>query len=111
MQPPVCQQGDSTRDETWRRALDGRKADALISDPPYCLLTRRRKDGELRDAKHKKIDRGPVRRFENVREFRDFSGMTPGQYIACRGEWPSHVPLPAQGMDVRNLQDGVAAPA
>lgn len=73
MQPPVCQQGDSTRDETWRRALDGRKADALISDPPYCLLTRRRKDGDLRDAKHKKIDRGPVRRFENVREFRDFT--------------------------------------
>ncbi len=73
MQPPACINGDSTRDETWKRALDGRRADALISDPPYCLLTRRRKDGELRDPKHKKIDRGPVRRFENVREFRDFT--------------------------------------
>ena len=48
-------------------------ADVLLSDPPYCLLTRRRKDGDLRDPKHKKIDRGPVRRFETVREFRDFT--------------------------------------
>lgn len=68
-----CVNGDSTRNETWVKALDGRRADALISDPPYCLLTRRRKDGDLRDPKNKKIDRGPVRRFENVREFREFT--------------------------------------
>ncbi|MGV3624228.1 MAG: DNA-methyltransferase [Archangium sp.] len=68
-----CINGDSTKNETWVKALDGRKADALISDPPYCLLTRRRKDGDLREPKNKKIDRGPVRRFENVREFRDFT--------------------------------------
>jgi|APLak6261678615_1056124.scaffolds.fasta_scaffold06983_2 site-specific DNA-methyltransferase (adenine-specific) len=70
---PRCTQGDSTSSQTWARALGDRRADALISDPPYCLLTRRRKDGELRDPKNKKIDRGPVRRFENVREFRDFT--------------------------------------
>ncbi len=70
---PRCTQGDATRPQSWEQALGARRADVLLSDPPYCLLTRRRKDGELRDPKHKKIDRGPVRRFENVREFRDFT--------------------------------------
>jgi len=70
---PRCTQGDATNPQTWAQALGGRKADVLLSDPPYCLLTRRRKDGDLRDPKNKKIDRGPVRRFENVREFRDFT--------------------------------------
>lgn len=70
---PRCTQGDATRPEVWARALEGRRADVLLSDPPYCLLTRRRKDGDLRDPKHKKIDRGPVRRFESVREFREFT--------------------------------------
>jgi site-specific DNA-methyltransferase (adenine-specific) len=69
---PVCVPGDSTDPRTWERALAGRKADALISDPPYCLLTRRRKGGDLRDKKDRKIERGPVRRFEDVREFRTF---------------------------------------
>ena len=75
MQPlqPRCIQADATTAQAWARALDGRRIDALISDPPYCLLTRRRKDGELRDPKARKIDRGPVRRFEHVREFRDFT--------------------------------------
>jgi site-specific DNA-methyltransferase (adenine-specific) len=68
-----CVQGDSTRPETWAAALAGRRAHALISDPPYCLLTRRRREGDLRDPKHKKNDQGPVRRFETVREFRDFT--------------------------------------
>ncbi len=69
----TCVQGDATDDATWRRALDGRRAEALITDPPYCLLTRRRKGGDLREAKGVKLDRGPVRRFETVREFRDFT--------------------------------------
>ena len=68
-----CTQGDATSPEAWKHALGGRRADVLLSDPPYCLLTRRRQDGDLRDPKHKKIDRGPVRRFETVREFRDFT--------------------------------------
>lgn len=70
---PRCLAADATTADAWARALDGRRADALISDPPYCLLTRRRKDGAERDPKQRKIDRGPVRRFETVREFRDFS--------------------------------------
>ena len=63
------------RDETgYAQALGGRRADLLLTDPPYCLLTRRRKGGDLRDARaHKKIDRDPVVRFENVREYRAFT--------------------------------------
>jgi site-specific DNA-methyltransferase (adenine-specific) len=70
---PRCTHGDATKPEAWSRALEGRKADALVTDPPYCLLTRRRKGGDLRDPKNKKIDRGPVRRFESVRDYRLFT--------------------------------------
>jgi site-specific DNA-methyltransferase (adenine-specific) len=73
MPSPACTPGDATRPETWARALQGRIADALVSDPPYCLLTRRRRGGDERDPKHRKLDRGPVRRFENVREYRLFT--------------------------------------
>jgi site-specific DNA-methyltransferase (adenine-specific) len=70
---PRCVQGDATTEKAWAAALEGRRADALITDPPYCLLTRRRKGGDERDPKQRKIDRGPVRRFEDVREFRAFT--------------------------------------
>jgi site-specific DNA-methyltransferase (adenine-specific) len=66
-------QGDATRAESWAKALGGVKAEALLTDPPYCLLTRRRKGGDLRDAKDRKIERGPLRRFETVREYREFT--------------------------------------
>jgi site-specific DNA-methyltransferase (adenine-specific) len=69
----VCIAGDSTNPETWQRALGGRRGEALITDPPYCLLTRRRKSGEVREAKDRKIERGPLRRFEDVREYRQFT--------------------------------------
>lgn len=36
-------------------------------------------------------------------EFRAFSGMTPGAYLANKGEWVAHIPLPTP--DCRNLQD------
>ncbi len=68
-----CLQGDSTSAEAWKRLLEGRRADALITDPPYCLLVRRRKGGDERDPKGRKIDSGPVRRFEDVREYREFT--------------------------------------
>lgn len=68
-----CLQGDSTSAEAWRRLLEGRRADALITDPPYCLLVRRRKGGDERESKGRKIDSGPVRRFEDVREYREFT--------------------------------------
>jgi site-specific DNA-methyltransferase (adenine-specific) len=68
-----CVTGDATLAETWVRALGGRRAQALITDPPYCVLTRRRKDGAPRDPKARKIERGPLRRFESVREYREFT--------------------------------------
>lgn len=68
-----CLQGDSTSAEAWKRLLEGRRADALITDPPYCLLVRRRKGGDERESKGRKIDSGPVRRFEDVREYREFT--------------------------------------
>lgn len=54
--------------------MAGRKAHALITDPPYCLLTRRRKGGDLRDPKGKKNDTSDVvQRFESVRDYRAFT--------------------------------------
>lgn len=66
LMPPACLPGDATKP----LALTERAA-VLITDPPYCLLTRRRKQGDLRDPKGKKND--PVRRFEDVREYRAFT--------------------------------------
>lgn len=66
-------QGDATKAADWDRALGGDRADALITDPPYCILTRRKKSGELRQKKDVKIERGPLRRFENVKEYRAFT--------------------------------------
>lgn len=71
--PGRCIQGDSTTPEAWARALEGRKADVLLTDPPYCLLVRRRKGGDEREKKGRKIDSGPVRRFEDVRAYRAFT--------------------------------------
>ncbi len=68
-----CLQGDATLATTWSAALSTERAAALITDPPYCLLTRRRKDGDLRDPKGRKLDAGPVRRFETVRDYRAFT--------------------------------------
>jgi site-specific DNA-methyltransferase (adenine-specific) len=79
MSSPACTPGDATTPEAWARALGGRRADALVSDPPYCLLTRRRRGGDERDPKHRKIDRGPVRRFETVRDYRHFTQA----WLAC----------------------------
>jgi site-specific DNA-methyltransferase (adenine-specific) len=68
----VC--GDARSDETYARALRGEKGALLLTDPPYCLLTRRRKGGELREKRHGvKIDRDPVVRFEDVRAYRKFT--------------------------------------
>jgi len=68
-----CVEGDARDSAAYRRALGGETADALVTDPPYCLLTRRRKGGDLRDAKGTKIERGPVLRFESVRDYRAFT--------------------------------------
>ena len=69
----VCIAGDAREAEGYRRALEGRLADVLLTDPPYCLLTRRRKGGDLRDPKGRKIERDPAVRFESVRDYRMFT--------------------------------------
>lgn len=65
--------GDATSAASWRELLGDGKAQSLITDPPYCILTRRRKDGRERDPKDVKIERGPLRRFEDVREYKAFT--------------------------------------
>ena len=68
----VC--GDARDAGVYGRLLSGAKAQLLLTDPPYCLLTRRRKGGDLRDKRaHVKIDRDPIVRFEDVRSYRKFT--------------------------------------
>ena len=70
----TCVAGDARLDATWDAALKGERAALLLTDPPYCLLTRRRKGGDLRDKRAGvKIDRDPVVRFEDVRAYRKFT--------------------------------------
>jgi site-specific DNA-methyltransferase (adenine-specific) len=70
----TCVSGDARREQSYAAALGGERADVLMTDPPYCLLTRRRKTGELRDAHAgRKIERGPVVRFKSVRKYRAFT--------------------------------------
>ncbi len=69
-----CVQGDARAAPTYERALRGEKAALLLTDPPYCLLVRRRKNGDLRDRRQGvKIDRDPIVRFEDVRAYRKFT--------------------------------------
>ena len=70
----ICIEGDARAEETYRRALRGLRAAALLTDPPYCLLTRRRKGGDPREKRAGvKIDRGPVVRFDDVRAYQRFT--------------------------------------
>ena len=58
------------------RALAGRRPSLLLTDPPYCLLTRRRKGGDERERRAgRKIDRDPIHRFEDVRAYRHFTAQ------------------------------------
>lgn len=72
--------GDSRVAATYARAKLGKMpldlADILVTDPPYCLLNRRRTGGDLRDQKvrKKKIDDSDtVTRFENLKEYKSFT--------------------------------------
>ncbi len=70
----ICIAGDARNESTYDAALEGARAALLLTDPPYCLLTRRRKSGELRDKRAGvKIDRDPIARFEDVRAYRKFT--------------------------------------
>lgn len=69
-----CVAGDAREERTYERALSGAKAALLCTDPPYCLLTRRRTGGDLRDRRPGvKIDLDPIVRFEDVRAYRKFT--------------------------------------
>lgn len=71
----IC--GDATDVNAYESALtSSTKADVLFTDPPYCLLERRRKNGDLRDPKahKKKLDDDPaVLRFSSTRDFTCFT--------------------------------------
>lgn len=73
MSRPECIAADARDESGYARALGDERADLLLTDPPYCLLTRRRKGGDLRDTKNRKIDREPVVRFETVRDYVRFT--------------------------------------
>jgi site-specific DNA-methyltransferase (adenine-specific) len=82
--PVTCLTGDARTEEAYRRALGSERAALLLTDPPYCLLTRRRKGGELRDKRASvKIDRDPVLRFEDVRAYHRFTGEWLPKAAAC----------------------------
>ena len=76
--------GDSTLPETYS-GFDGQQADVLITDPPYCLLHRKRKGGDLRDPKRiprKLDDDDAVIRFNDLTEYTTF---TKSWLLACLG--------------------------
>jgi site-specific DNA-methyltransferase (adenine-specific) len=71
-------QGDSTKSEPYQTLFKNEqsKADILITDPPYCLLERRRLSGELRDEKTRKRKtdyQSEVPRFTSLSDYRDFT--------------------------------------
>lgn len=78
-----CIAADARQEAGYRQALGTDRADLLLTDPPYCLLTRRRKGGDLRDPKNRKIDRDPVLRFESVRDYRTFST----EWLTAASRW------------------------
>ena len=80
---PRCIPADARQENGYRQALGAERADLLLTDPPYCLLTRRRKGGDLRDPKHRKIDRDPVLRFESVRDYRTFTA----DWLGAAARW------------------------
>jgi site-specific DNA-methyltransferase (adenine-specific) len=78
---PAVILGDSRLPETYKIAKLGPSqplglADVLVTDPPYCLLERRRKGGDLRDPKkrqRKLDDDDTVTRFEDIKSYRHFT--------------------------------------
>jgi site-specific DNA-methyltransferase (adenine-specific) len=82
-----CVAGDARDQRTYDLALGGGQAALLCTDPPYCLLTRRRKGGDPRDKRQGvKIDRDPIVRFDDVRAYRKFTEeWLPKAAARCTG--------------------------
>jgi len=64
---------DATQAENYKILMNEQQAQLLLADPPYCLLTRRNKAGQLRDPKRAKINHEAVTRYENVRAYMQFT--------------------------------------
>jgi len=74
--PPAVIHGDARLPATYASLVTATgRADVLVTDPPYCLLVRRRKEGQLRDPKKRnKLDgEETVPRYESVREYKRFT--------------------------------------
>lgn len=73
----VC--GDSQHRENYMKlGLDKRPATILITDPPYCLLERKKATGELRDPKARPLKtdgREEVPRFSSLAAYRLFTKL------------------------------------
>ncbi len=81
-------QGDA-REKSYQRALEGRCAQLLFTDPPYCLLQRRRAGGDLRDKKSRKFYHELVGRFPDVRSYRAFTeAWLPKAVAQLQGDAP-----------------------
>lgn len=65
--------GDATKPDSYLEVLSEGKAQLVLADPPYCLLTRRRKGVKERDPKPHKIYHEAVRRFLDFREYFSFT--------------------------------------
>lgn len=75
---PVVLQGDALDPNIYKKLFQQQqqqqRPNILITDPPYCLLTRRRKFGDLRDTKKRKLDDDEtITRFENVNSYKKFT--------------------------------------
>lgn len=68
---PASASGDASAASSSAVTAPAAAYDLLHADPPYCLLTRRRAGGDLRDPKGRKNE--GTGRFENVAEFRKFT--------------------------------------
>lgn len=82
--------GDTRDFDVLRNVLGGHSsfqlADALVTDPPYCLLERRRKSGELRDPKirqRKLLNHPTTHRYTNVKEYEAFSMVWLRNALRC----------------------------
>lgn len=71
----IIANGDARLPATFAKLGTKNNADVLITDPPYCLLERRRKGGDLRDPKKRsKLDgEDTVPRYESVKQYKQFT--------------------------------------